>query len=114
MAKHALSHLDRESRPAMVDVGGKEVSLREALAEARIKLPRPVVGPRRGPGGAGGPARGVMPRRPGNSTRLCSASASTIVIAVIIAAYSQPCVAVARPSRLKACDVSNSASAKLI
>ena len=42
MAQRALSHLDRENRPTMVDVGVKEVSLREALAEARVKLPRPV------------------------------------------------------------------------
>ena len=42
MAKHALTHLDRDNRPTMVDVGVKEVRLREALAEARVKLPRPI------------------------------------------------------------------------
>lgn len=34
-----LSHLDAENRPAMVDVGGKAVTRREALAQAVVKLP---------------------------------------------------------------------------
>lgn len=37
-----LSHLDRRNRPTMVDVGDKETSRREALAEARIRLPAAV------------------------------------------------------------------------
>ena len=37
-----LSHLDARNRPAMVDVGAKEVTLRVATAEARIRLPRAV------------------------------------------------------------------------
>ena len=37
-----LSHLDARNRPAMVDVGTKEVTLRVATAEARIRLPRAV------------------------------------------------------------------------
>jgi cyclic pyranopterin phosphate synthase len=38
-AKHGLTHLDSDNRPSMVDVGGKEVTRREAVAEARVQLP---------------------------------------------------------------------------
>jgi cyclic pyranopterin phosphate synthase len=38
-AKHGLTHLDGDNRPAMVDVGGKEATRRVAVAEARVKLP---------------------------------------------------------------------------
>ena len=34
-----LTHLDARDRPAMVDVGDKQVTQRLALAEARIRLP---------------------------------------------------------------------------
>jgi cyclic pyranopterin phosphate synthase len=36
---HGLTHLDRNNRPAMVDVSGKEVTHRTAVAEARVLLP---------------------------------------------------------------------------
>ena len=36
---HGLTHLDSDNRPSMVDVGGKEVTRRVAVAEARVKLP---------------------------------------------------------------------------
>lgn len=36
---HGLTHLDRDNRPAMVDVGAKEVTRRVAIAEARVALP---------------------------------------------------------------------------
>jgi cyclic pyranopterin phosphate synthase len=39
MARHGLTHLDVRRRPAMVDVGGKAVTRRVAVAEARIRLP---------------------------------------------------------------------------
>lgn len=42
MARGRLSHLDARNTPAMVDVGGKEVTRRVAVAEARIRLPRAV------------------------------------------------------------------------
>jgi len=42
MPRARLSHLDARGRPSMVDVGGKEVSQRVALAEARVHLPRAV------------------------------------------------------------------------
>jgi cyclic pyranopterin phosphate synthase len=37
-----LTHLNARRRPAMVDVGAKEVTARVALAEARLRLPRNV------------------------------------------------------------------------
>ena len=37
-----LTHLDAANRPTMVDVGPKNATLREASAEALVKLPRPV------------------------------------------------------------------------
>jgi len=42
MARRKLTHVDRHNRPTMVDVGAKEVTLRTALAEARVRLPRTV------------------------------------------------------------------------
>ena len=39
MRRPRLSHLDARDRPAMVDVGGKDVTERTAEAEARIRLP---------------------------------------------------------------------------
>jgi len=40
--RRKLTHLDASNRPAMVDVGGKEVTHRTATAEARLRLPRGV------------------------------------------------------------------------
>jgi cyclic pyranopterin monophosphate synthase len=42
MARAKLTHLDAANRPTMVDVGAKEVTLRSAVAEARLQLPRAV------------------------------------------------------------------------
>ena len=39
MARRKLSHLDAANSPTMVDVGAKDVTLRGALAEARVRLP---------------------------------------------------------------------------
>jgi cyclic pyranopterin monophosphate synthase len=38
-SKPKLTHLDAANRPTMVDVGGKTATLREASAEATVKLP---------------------------------------------------------------------------
>jgi cyclic pyranopterin phosphate synthase len=42
MSRTGLSHLDSRDRPTMVDVGSKQVTHREAIAEARVRLPRKV------------------------------------------------------------------------
>jgi len=39
MARRLLTHLDARRKPAMVDVGAKEVTHRVAVAEARVRLP---------------------------------------------------------------------------
>jgi cyclic pyranopterin monophosphate synthase len=39
MARRSLTHLDAHDKPAMVDVGAKDVTHRVAVAEARIRLP---------------------------------------------------------------------------
>ena len=39
MARRSLTHLDARNRPAMVDVGAKDVTRRAAVAEARVRLP---------------------------------------------------------------------------
>jgi cyclic pyranopterin phosphate synthase len=42
MAGSGLTHLDARHRPKMVDVGAKDVTLRSAVAEARVRLPAAV------------------------------------------------------------------------
>jgi cyclic pyranopterin monophosphate synthase len=39
MSHSGLTHLDNDNRPTMVDVGGKDVTHRIAVAEARVRLP---------------------------------------------------------------------------
>ena len=38
----SLTHLDPDGRPAMVDVSGKPASVREAMAECRVRFPAAV------------------------------------------------------------------------
>ncbi len=38
-SKPGLSHMDAEGRASMVDVGGKPVTQREAIAEAHVRFP---------------------------------------------------------------------------
>ena len=40
--KRAITHLDAEGRPSMVDVSGKAATAREAVAECRVRFPRDV------------------------------------------------------------------------
>ena len=42
VSRSTLTHLDTRQRPTMVDVGAKAVTLREATAEARLRLPASV------------------------------------------------------------------------
>jgi cyclic pyranopterin monophosphate synthase len=42
--KTALTHLDADGHPAMVDVSGKQASAREATAECRVTFPVEVAG----------------------------------------------------------------------
>lgn len=40
--KAGLTHIDADGRPAMVDVSGKAVTVREAVAECRVQFPAAV------------------------------------------------------------------------
>ncbi|PKM08630.1 MAG: cyclic pyranopterin monophosphate synthase MoaC [Gammaproteobacteria bacterium HGW-Gammaproteobacteria-4] len=40
--RDTLSHVDESGRPAMVDISGKTASVREALAECRVRFPASV------------------------------------------------------------------------
>ncbi len=42
MARSGLTHLNAQHQPKMVDVGAKQVTLRSAAAEARVRLPAAV------------------------------------------------------------------------
>lgn len=42
MPRKALTHLDADGRPAMVDVSGKEATAREACATCRVRFPAEV------------------------------------------------------------------------
>nr|WP_298126129.1 cyclic pyranopterin monophosphate synthase MoaC [uncultured Pseudoxanthomonas sp.] len=42
MPRKALTHLDADGRPAMVDVSGKEATAREARATCRVRFPAEV------------------------------------------------------------------------
>jgi cyclic pyranopterin monophosphate synthase len=42
MAQRSLTHVDAHRRPRMVDVAGKAVTQRVAVAEARVRMPRTV------------------------------------------------------------------------
>jgi len=46
----AFSHIDPQSRPTMVDVGGKTVTQRSATAETRVRFPAEVAGALRAQG----------------------------------------------------------------
>ena len=48
--KQHLTHLDADGRPAMVDVSQKPVTVREALAECRLRFPAAVAEQLRGAG----------------------------------------------------------------
>ena len=42
MAAPRLTHVDAAGHPAMVDVSAKDVGVREALAECRVRFPAAV------------------------------------------------------------------------
>jgi cyclic pyranopterin monophosphate synthase len=50
MSSSRLTHLDSANRPTMVDVSGKEITQRGAVAEATVRLPRNVADELRGTG----------------------------------------------------------------
>ena len=90
MAPSRLSHLDRNDRPAMVDVGAKEVTLREATAEARVRLPRPIA---------------AELRRSGNRTHNGPVFDTAIIAGVMAAKRTHELIPFCHPLGLEHCSV---------
>lgn len=90
MASSKLSHLDARNRPTMVHVGGKEVTLREATAEAHVKLPRPVA---------------AELRRSGHRTRKGPVFDTAIIAGVMAAKRTHELIPFCHPLGLEHCSV---------
>ncbi len=90
MPPRTLSHLDRNNRPAMVDVGTKDVTLREATAEALVKVPRPVA---------------TELRRSGHRTRKGPVFDTAIIAGVMAAKRTHELIPFCHPLGLEHCSV---------
>lgn len=90
MARKTLSHLDSNNRPTMVDVGGKDVTLREATAEARVVLPRAVA---------------LELRRSGHRTRKGPVFDTAIIAGVMAAKRTHELIPFCHPLGLEQCSV---------
>jgi cyclic pyranopterin phosphate synthase len=87
---HGLTHLDTQNRPAMVDVGAKEVTQRVAEAEARITLPANV-------------ARAL--RASGHRTKKGPVFDTAIIAGVMAAKRTHELIPFCHPLGLDKCDV---------
>lgn len=87
---HGLTHLDAQNRPAMVDVGAKEVTQRIAVAEARVTLPPKV-------------ARAL--RASGHRTKKGPVFDTAIVAGVMAAKRTHELIPFCHPLGLDKCDV---------
>jgi len=85
-----LTHLDAANRPTMVDVGAKNASLREASAEAIVKLP---------------PAVARELRRTGHRTRKGPVFDTAIVAGVMAAKKTHEIIPFCHPLGLERCTV---------
>jgi cyclic pyranopterin phosphate synthase len=85
-----LTHLDSSNRPAMVDVGAKEVTQRIATAEARVRLPREVA---------------VALRKSGHRTRKGPVFDTAIVAGVMAAKRTHELIPFCHPLGLENCKV---------
>ena len=90
MARRSLTHLDARNRPAMVDVGAKDVTRRRAVAEARLRLPPPV-------------ARAL--RASGHRTRKGPVFDTAIVAGVMAAKRTHELIPFCHPLGLEDCQV---------
>ena len=90
MAARRLTHLDRANRPTMVDVAAKEVTLRSALAEARVRLPAAV-------------ARAL--RASGHRTKKGPVFATAIVAGVMAAKRTHELIPFCHPLGLEQCTI---------
>ncbi|MEP7248008.1 MAG: cyclic pyranopterin monophosphate synthase MoaC, partial [Gammaproteobacteria bacterium] len=87
---HGLTHLDAQNRPAMVDVGAKEVTQRVAVAEARVTLPPKV-------------ARAL--RESGHRTKKGPVFDTAIIAGVMAAKRTHELIPFCHPLGLDKCDV---------
>ena len=90
MTAKTLSHLDARNRPTMVDVGAKDVTLREATAEALVQLPAPVASEL---------------RRSGHRTRKGPVFDTAIVAGVMAAKRTHELIPFCHPLGLEHCSV---------
>jgi cyclic pyranopterin phosphate synthase len=90
MARHQLSHLDSANRPVMVDVGTKEITLREALAEARVRVPRSL---------------GAALRKSGHRTRKGPVFDTAIIAGVMAAKRTHELIPFCHPLGLEHCSI---------
>jgi cyclic pyranopterin monophosphate synthase len=90
MARSGLTHLDAQNKPKMVDVGAKEVTLRSAVAEARVRLPATV-------------ARAL--RASGHRTRKGPVFDTAIIAGVMAAKRTHELIPFCHPLGLDKCEV---------
>jgi cyclic pyranopterin phosphate synthase len=90
MARSGLTHLDAQHKPKMVDVGAKEVTLRSAVAEARVRLPAAV-------------ARAL--RASGHRTRKGPVFDTAIIAGVMAAKRTHELIPFCHPLGLDSCEV---------
>jgi cyclic pyranopterin phosphate synthase len=88
--KRKLTHLDAANRPTMVDVGAKTATLREASAEAVVKLPAVV-------------ARELA--RTGHRTKKGPVFATAIIAGVMAAKRTHELIPFCHPLALERCSV---------
>ena len=85
-----LSHVDENDRPAMVDVSGKPVSRRVAVAEARVKFPAAVAD---------------ALRESGYSTRKGPVFHTATIAGVMAAKRTHELIPFCHPLGLESCDI---------
>lgn len=90
-ARKEFSHLDRRNRPTMVDVGAKDITHREAVAEARVRLPREVAS---------------ALRRSGHRTKKGPVFDTAIVAGVMAAKRTHELIPFCHPLGLEHCSIS--------
>lgn len=86
----ALTHVDAARRPTMVDIGAKEITLREASAEAIVTLPRTVA---------------LALRRAGQRTKKGPVFDTAIVAGVMAAKRTHELIPFCHPLALERCKV---------
>jgi cyclic pyranopterin monophosphate synthase len=89
-SKPRLTHLDSANRPTMVDVGAKTATMREASAEATVKLP---------------PAVARELRRSGHRTKKGPVFDTAIVAGVMAAKKTHDIVPFCHPLPLERCSI---------